>query len=64
MMNDKDEITRYAERFGLTRLTDHHLAQLAKAKTAADGLVDAVPRDLSIYDEPAHTFRAEKEAES
>ena len=64
MIDDKDELRLEAERFGLTRLTDRQIEQFAKARMTAEGLVSVVPRDLPIYDEPAHTFRAGKEVES
>ena len=60
-MNDPNELKREADRFGLTHLTDRQLEQFAKAKATAEGLVTGVSRDLDMYDEPAHTFRAGEE---
>ncbi|MDH3601464.1 MAG: hypothetical protein OEU26_17775 [Candidatus Tectomicrobia bacterium] len=61
MPDDQAELKREIERAGLTHLTDQQLAQAAKAKAAAVQLVQRIPRDLHMYDEPAHTFRASEE---
>ena len=61
MIENRDEIKKEAERLGLTNLTDQQLAQFAKAKASAEQLVSSIPRDLHMYDEPAHTFRSCKE---
>lgn len=58
MIEDRDELIQEAERVGLTNLTDQQLAQFAKAKTSYERLVNVIPRELHMYDEPAHTFRA------
>ena len=63
MIENRDEIKQEAERLGLTNLTDEQLAQLAEAKKSAELLVGGIPRDLHMYDEPAHTFHASEEAE-
>jgi hypothetical protein len=60
-MNDPNELKREADRFGLTNLTDRQMEQFARAKATAEGLVNGVSRDLHMYDEPAHTFRADEE---
>ena len=62
MPDDQAELKREMERAGLTNLTDPQLAQAAKAKAAAEQLVHRIPRDLHMYDEPAHIFRASEEA--
>jgi hypothetical protein len=62
MTENHDELRHEAERAGLTRLSDKHLAQFAKAKAAADRLLSRIPRDLPMSEEPAHTFRASEEA--
>lgn len=62
MPDDQAELKREIERAGLTSLSGQQLAQAAKAKAAAAQLVQRLPRDLHMYDEPAHTFRASEEA--
>jgi hypothetical protein len=62
MPEDQDALQHEAERAGLTNLSDKHRAQFAKAKAAADRMVAAIPRNLHMSVEPAHTFRASKEA--
>ena len=61
MIDNLDELRREAERMGLANLTDEHLRQFAKAKASAKRLVGGIPRDLRMYDEPAHTFRSGQE---
>ena len=51
-----------AAQAGLTNLSDKHVKQFAKAKAAAARMVRAIPRDLPMSEEPAHTFRASEEA--
>ena len=62
MIEDRDELKQEAECVGLTNLTDEQLAQFAKAKASSELLVSGMTRDLHMYDEPAHTFRASEEA--
>ena len=62
MPDDQTELKRAVERAGLTNLSGPQLAQAAKAKAAAEQLVQRIPRDLHMYDEPAHIFRASEEA--
>ena len=62
MTAPQESLQHEAERLGLTKLAEKYLAQLAKAKDAADRMVAAMPRHLHPYDEPAHTFRASKES--
>jgi hypothetical protein len=58
MAEDRDALRQEAERFGLTNLSEHHMAQFAKAKAAATRFVATIPRDFPMYVEPAHVFRA------
>jgi hypothetical protein len=62
MAETHDALKQEAARYGLTNLSEPHLAQFSKAKVTAARLVGSVPRDLPITVEPAHTFRASKEA--
>ncbi len=62
MIEDRDKLKQEARRLGLTNLTDQQLVQFAKAKTSYERLVSGIPRNLHMYDEPAHTFRAGEEA--
>ena len=57
-----DALEGEAERAGLTHLSHVHLTQFAKAKASIANLLGHIPRDLHMYDEPAHTFRASQEA--
>ena len=63
MSEDHEALRREAERAGLTRLSETHWAQLAKARAAAEQLIRSIPRHLPMYDEPAHIFRALQERE-
>lgn len=58
-MSDREDLTelkQQAESVGLTRLTDKHLQQLARA-TQRSRQIRANPKiELSVADEPAHVF--------
>jgi hypothetical protein len=62
MTGNLDHLKAEAQRFGLTQLSDHQLAQFANAKAAAERMIDGIPRDFHVYDEPAHVYRASEEA--
>lgn len=62
MAETHDALKQEAARYGLTNLSETHLAQFSKAKDTATRLVGSVPRDFPVAVEPAHTFRASKEA--
>ena len=62
MSQDRDALQREAEQAGLTKFSEKHWAQFAKAKASAEQLVSGIPRHLYVYEEPAHTFRASEEA--
>ena len=64
MTEDRDDIKKEAERLGLSRFTDRQLEQFAKAKASAERLISGMPRDLHMYDEPAHFFHAKEEEPS
>ena len=57
-MDDDQALRLEARRAGLVRLLEIHGADLEEAKTSAERLIGAIPRDLHMYDEPAHVFRA------
>jgi hypothetical protein len=57
-----EELKQRAADIGLTKLTDTHLAELKNAVAAMHSMIDSMPRDLALADEPAHTFRASDEA--
>lgn len=61
MTEDRDALRQEAERFGLTNLSEQHMAQFAKAKAAATRFVGNIPRDFPLHVEPAHVFRASTE---
>lgn len=58
MTEDRDALRQEAARFGLTNLSESHMAQFAKAKAAATRFIGHVPRDFPWHVEPAHVFRA------
>ncbi len=56
------EARRLAVAYGLGKLADCDPGAIAKAVAAATRLKDAMPRDFSLADEPAHVYRAGPEA--
>ena len=62
MSEHDDTLKSEAERLGLRHLSDAHLEQFAKARNSVENVLGKIPRDLHMYDEPAHTFRASQEA--
>ncbi|MGE3537715.1 MAG: hypothetical protein AB7N91_09785 [Candidatus Tectimicrobiota bacterium] len=62
MAEESEALKQEAARYGLTNLTEQHLAQFANARAAAARYVQSVARDLPVSVEPAHVFRAGKEA--
>ena len=64
MTDDAPDIARLklrAEEIGLTALTDAHLRQLMRATSEAGRRKSQLETELSIFDEPAHVFRADEE---
>ena len=58
-MTDEHQALRFeVQRAGLVKLLETHRADLEKANAAAEQLISSIPRDLHMYDEPAHVFRA------
>ena len=64
MIENREALIQEADRLGLSGLTDEQLAQFAEAKASAELWVSGIPRDLHMYEEPAHIFHAGEEAES
>ena len=62
MTNDTAEIKQRAETIGLTKLTDYHLEQLARATQSAAQRKQQLTIELEIADEPSHVFRAKEES--
>jgi hypothetical protein len=62
MAEEHDALTQEAARYGLTNLSEQHVAEFSKAKATAARFVSSLPRDLPVTAEPAHTFRASQEA--
>ena len=60
MSTDSSDIKQRAEAIGLTKLTDKHLAQLAKATQSAAQRKQQLTVVLEIADEPSHVFRAKE----
>lgn len=61
MSTDSSDIKQRAEAVGLTKLTDQHLAQLARATQSAAQRKQQLTIDLEIADEPSHVFRAKED---
>ena len=59
---DLERIRKRAAEIGLDKLSDAHLAQLARADKGTRDRLRHIPTDLHMYDEPAHVFRADGEA--
>jgi hypothetical protein len=53
-----DDIRERARALGLDKLTDEHLAQLARAAANMKQHIERLPKDLTVADEPAHVFQA------
>jgi hypothetical protein len=51
-----------ATSLGLATLASQSLTEFADARAAASRMLNGIPRDLPIDNEPAHTFRASEEA--
>ena len=62
MADEHDALKQEAACYGLTNLSEQHLAEFSKAKATAARFVNSVRRALPVTAEPAHTFRASKEA--
>ena len=62
MAGNQQTLRQEAEAVGLRNLSEQHLTQYARAKAAAQRMVAAIPRELPMHVEPAHTFRASQEA--
>lgn len=61
--NTLDEMRRMAAEIGLTRLSDEHLRQLMRATRTAQQRRAALPTaDITLVDEPAQVFLAERHA--
>lgn len=58
MTADFSDIKQQAIAIGLTKLTDKHLAQLAKATQSAAKRKEQLAIELEVADEPSHVFRA------
>lgn len=58
MTTDSADIKQRAEAIGLTKLTDKHLEQLAKATQSAAQRKQQLTIELEVADEPSHVFRA------
>jgi hypothetical protein len=53
----RDDVRRIAQMHGLTKLSDHHLDQLAASIRANDQLSQRLPRDMGAAQEMALTFK-------
>jgi len=57
MANDEERARDIAAAAGLSRLTDEHLAQLAKGVASIRELAAKLPKDLHWSEETAQVFR-------
>ena len=62
MSKPTDELKSVAEGVGLKKLKGRHWDELKKALDAKQKHTSGMPDDLSIWDEPAHVYRAGEEA--
>lgn len=60
MSTDSSDIKQRAEAIGLTKLTDKHLEQLARATQSATQRKQQLTVELEIADEPSHVFHAKE----
>jgi hypothetical protein len=51
-----------ARALGLERLSEEHLAQFERATTSMERHLRRLPRHISVAQEPAHVYRAKREA--
>jgi hypothetical protein len=57
-----EELRDKARVLGLDRLTDEHLAQFEPATTGMEHHLQRLPRGMPAAQEPAHVYRARREA--
>ncbi|MEE2689087.1 MAG: hypothetical protein VX430_06645 [Pseudomonadota bacterium] len=62
MSKPTDELKSEANGVGLTKLKGRHWDELQKALDAKQKHTSGMPDGLSIWDEPAHVYRAGEEA--
>jgi hypothetical protein len=56
------ELRDKARVLGLDRLSDKHLAQFERATTGMERHLQRLPRGMPAAQEPAHIYRAKREA--
>jgi hypothetical protein len=56
------ELRDKARALGLDRLTDEYLAEFERATTGMERLLQRLPRGVPAAQEPAHVYRAKREA--
>jgi hypothetical protein len=64
MSDDKptrNELEQYARQVGLVNLTPEQIDEFIRAETVARDLSIMLPRNFSMTDEPAITFRTREE---
>ncbi len=62
MSNPSETLKAEAEAVGLHKLEGRHWDELQKALDAKQKHTRGMPNDLTIWDEPAHVYRAGDEA--
>ncbi len=60
--NDSPELARMVEEIGLGKLKELSPQALEKAWAAAGRLKSEIPGEFALSDEPAHVYRAGREA--
>lgn len=62
MAGPSDTLKAAAAEVGLNKLQDAHWEELQKALDAKEHHTKGMPDDLTIWDEPAHVYRAGDDA--
>jgi hypothetical protein len=56
------ELRDRASALGLERLSEEHLVQFERARTSMERHLQRLPRNMPAAREPAHVYRAKREA--
>ena len=62
MTKPNQELKQAAFEVGLDNLKERHWNELKSALDSKKRLTEGMPNDLTIWDEPAHIYRAGKKA--
>ncbi|MDP6389123.1 MAG: hypothetical protein QF654_04440 [Alphaproteobacteria bacterium] len=56
------DLKKRAAEIGLDKLEPAHLEELARAVASMERMVESLPKEVVLADEPAHVFRAGEDA--